>query len=230
VYEAAVSPGPERPGQAVLLAADAAAFLWRCWLCGYPPATLPWGAAHEYVTATPPPAAARPLWDAHAAVIYAGAGDGEVLDRLRERLRQADSASYPQARRVVLPLAEALAAFAEGAYEASIDFLEPVIPALVQLGGSNERQDIFEDTLIEAYLRTGHCGAAEVRLRQRLARRPSARDAFCLGRALTAAGRVKDAAAALHLAHDGWHLADADSPELSALERLWEELYSGQAL
>jgi hypothetical protein len=57
---------------------------------------------------------------------------------------------------------------------------------VVRVGGSNAQREVFEDTLLQAYLRAGHHTQAESLLRQRLARRPSARDTLWLQQAQSA--------------------------------------------
>ena len=73
-------------------------------------------------------------------------------------------------------LGKAVAAFAQGAYEQAVQLMEPVADQVVRVGGSNAQRSVFEDTLLQAYLRCGRNESAEALLRQRLARRPSARD------------------------------------------------------
>ena len=58
---------------------------------------------------------------------------------------------------------------------------------LVRIGGSNAQREVFEDTLLQAYLRAGRFAEAEVLLRKRVGRRHSARDFFWLGSADTTA-------------------------------------------
>ena len=48
---------------------------------------------------------------------------------------------------------------------------------LVRIGGSHAQRELWEDTLIVAYLRAGHGEKAAGRISARLDRRPSARDA-----------------------------------------------------
>jgi hypothetical protein len=47
---------------------------------------------------------------------------------------------------------------------------------LVRVGGSHAQRDVFEDTLLEAYLRSGRHEAAGRLFDERLGRRPSGRD------------------------------------------------------
>ena len=55
-------------------------------------------------------------------------------------------------------------------------------PQLVRIGGSHAQREVFEDTLLEAYLRAEQFDQAEAMLEERLARRASVRDTFWLGR------------------------------------------------
>ncbi len=54
--------------------------------------------------------------------------------------------------------------------------LEAALADLPRIGGSHAQREVFEDSLIVAYLRSGQCPKADTLLRSRLARRPSARD------------------------------------------------------
>ena len=56
----------------------------------------------------------------------------------------------------------------------------------MRVGGSHAQWEVFEDTLLQAYLRAGHFERAEALLRRRLARRSSARDVVWLEQAATA--------------------------------------------
>ena len=68
-------------------------------------------------------------------------------------------------------------------YDGAIRILEPVQDQIVRIGGSHAQRELFEDTLLEAYLRAGQLGKAETALRARLDRRPSPRDLQWLTRA-----------------------------------------------
>ena len=60
---------------------------------------------------------------------------------------------------------------------AAIRLLEPAMAELVRIGGSHAQRELWEDTLIVAYLRGGHREKAAGLISARLERRPSARDA-----------------------------------------------------
>jgi pentatricopeptide repeat protein len=69
------------------------------------------------------------------------------------------------------------------------------MPEVIRIGGSNAQREVFEDTLLQAYLRAGRFESAETLLRKRLGRRHSARDFFWLGQARTALGQQAPATA-----------------------------------
>ena len=60
---------------------------------------------------------------------------------------------------VVPTVAEAMHAFAEGAYEDVIRGLAPIVDQFVRVGGSWAQRDLFEHTLLAAYLRAGRPAA-----------------------------------------------------------------------
>jgi hypothetical protein len=101
--------------------------------------------------------------------------------------------------------------------------LEPVCPQLVRIGGSHAQREVFEDTLLEAYLRAEQFDKAEVMLAERLARRASARDTFWLGRAQAGRGQHTQAQASFATAAQGWRLADMTSPEMTTLHGQYQQ-------
>ena len=119
----------------------------------------------------------------------------------------------------MLPLVQGIWAFAQGAYDEAIQCIEPIADQIVRIGGSNAQREVFEDTLLEAYLRAGRYAPAEALLRRRLGRRPSARDLFWLGRAQIGNGQPENARLSLHDAQRRWADGDTGSEELMALER-----------
>ncbi|MFN0147205.1 MAG: hypothetical protein ACKVT1_11900, partial [Dehalococcoidia bacterium] len=181
VYDETLKPSV-CPGVPVITIADAASLLWRCQLYGV---ERPEGAAAELAgwVAKAFARAGITFADDHAALAYAGAGDGESLDRLAADLRKREAAGKQQAGPVALAIVEAVADFARGEYGAAADRLTPLAPELVRIGGSNAQREVFEDTLLEACLRAGRFEEAERWLRARLDRRPSARDEMLLARA-----------------------------------------------
>jgi hypothetical protein len=133
--------------------------------------------------------------DAHAALAFVAMGDQEALAKLISGLEGLAALGRPLVAEVVLPLARGIEAFGAGAYEEAIGWLEPLDGQLVRVGGSHAQWEVFEDTLLQAYLRAGQFGRAEKLLRRRLARRTSARDVVWLEQATTGlAAEAADAA------------------------------------
>ena len=197
---------------------DAASLLWRYQLYGCAREALPWPAVCELAThMTAQPGMA--FVDANAALALAAGGNEAAFKRLIEGLGALDARGHPTAGSVVRPLAQGIWAFVQGAYEEAIRWIEPVADQIVRIGGSNAQREVFEDTLLEAYLRAGRYAQAEVLLRARLGRRPSARDFFRLGRVQVGSGRAAEAHLSLREAQSRWSSADAGAPELAALAR-----------
>ena len=106
--------------------------------------------------------------------MHAG-GDFALRELLRSLSEQARGESEPAAmtRLVGLPVAQAMAAFAHGAYGATVDRLLSVRPNATLMTGSAAQRDVLELTLIKAALRDGQVSLARELLGQRRARKPS---------------------------------------------------------
>ena len=66
-------------------------------------------------------------------------------------------------------------------------------PQLVRIGGSHAQREVFEDTMLEAYIRAEQFKKAEDMLRQRLGQRESVRDTFWLGRVQSSKDQAAEA-------------------------------------
>jgi hypothetical protein len=155
--------------------ADAASFLWRCGLYGVGPRPLPWTEVAEF-TARWFPRAGLAFADLHAAMAEAAtSGAAEVDRRIAELDRRAADGRLPQGRVVPL-LCRALAAFALGNAGKAADLLEIALPDVTRVAGSHAQREVFEDTLIAAWLSSGRSEAARRLLAERLARRPRKQD------------------------------------------------------
>jgi tetratricopeptide (TPR) repeat protein len=215
LYERAICPEVARTRTSMY---DAASLLWRYQLYGCAHDALPWSAVSELAARmTTQPGMA--FVDANAALALAAAKDEIAFMRLIDGLRALDAQGHPTAGPVVLPLVQGIWAFAQGAYDESIRWMEPIADQIVRIGGSNAQREVFKDTLLEAYLRAGHYVQAEMMLRQRLGRRPSARDLFWLGRAQLGSGQLDNARISLQEAQQRWAAADPEAIEMAALER-----------
>jgi hypothetical protein len=176
IFEAVLRPSvyPGGPKQATL--SDAASFLWRCELLGIQP---PSGAVAEVsqFARTGFPKAGVPFADAHKAVAYAmAAADHEACAALRDELTRLLQDGKLVCGPVLLALLQAAEALAGGDAASAVQALEPHADELVRLGGSRAQYEVFQDTLIVAYLRAGLPEAATPLLRQRLQRRFARRD------------------------------------------------------
>ena len=69
-----------------------------------------------------------------------------------------------------------------GAYEDAADNLDGLVEQLPRLGGSHAQREVFEDTILESYIRAGRFDKAQKLLDTRLKRRTSVRDELWMGR------------------------------------------------
>ena len=199
---------------------DSASFMWRMTIYGGEAPPMPWDEVKDQAApaATTPGAAFR---DAHAALAFAASGDRELMDKMIDRLRTNAENGNNFAREVILPLAQGIDAFAQEDYAAAVEHLEPVFPQLTRIGGSHAQREVFEDTVLEAYLRAEQFDKAEAMLQERLSRRETPRDTFWLGRVLAGKGDASTAEDNLSKAANIWQeKGDAETPELSKLKRL----------
>ena len=139
------------------------------------------------------------------------------MTKMTSRLRKAAEEGNSFAREVVLPLVMGIEAFAQENYTESVRLMEPVFPQLVRVGGSHAQREVFEDTMLEAFIRAGQFVKAEHMLRGRLKRRETVRDTFWLGRVQSAQDQTTLAHSSFSRASKGWEAADPDTPELTAL-------------
>ncbi len=199
--------------------ADSASLFWRLQLYGGSTPPVPWEELRGQ--AAPAIGSSGPAFrDAHAALVFASAGNEPDLGQMVDRLRSAADKGDALAGEVTLPLAQGVGAFAQGDYNEAIQLLEPTLDQLTRIGGSHAQREVFEDTLVEAYLRAERFDKAEDRIRTRLKQRASARDTFWLGRAQASSGQPDAASASLDEATRRWHNADPDSTELASLNSL----------
>jgi tetratricopeptide (TPR) repeat protein len=216
LYEEAISPAVARNRISFL---DASSLLWRFEVYGCAAGSLPWPEVRDLgLELYPRPGV--PFADAMMALACAGAGDEAALARLVDGLRAQAAAGHPVAGSILLPVVEGIAAFGRADYETAARKLEPLAEEeMARIGGTNAQREVFEDTLLEAYLRAGQFDRAETLVRKRLNRRPSTRDFVWLGRAQVASGRADQARQAFEIGRARWGDADPDSPELRALDR-----------
>ena len=204
---------------------DSASLMWRLQMYG--DAALP--ARWDEVRVQAAPAAERPgpaFRDSHAALAFAASGDDESLGRMIDGLRSVADRGDKLAGEVTLPLVQGINAFVHAQYSEAVHFMEPLFGQdasygqLARIGGSHAQREVFEDTMLEAFLRAEQFDKAEGLLSQRLKRRETPRDMFWLGRAQERNGNHGRAGASIEGAQKGWQDADPGSQEMAALSGL----------
>jgi tetratricopeptide (TPR) repeat protein len=217
LYESDIRPSVVSKSAASL--ADSASLLWRLQMYGGESPPTPW----EEVRDQAAPAAQRPgpaFRDAHAALAFAASGDRTLLDQQISRLKADAEKGDLLAREVTLPLVQGIDSFSQGDYQTASCLLEPLYPQLTRIGGSHAQREVFEDTLLEAYLRAQQFDKAEDMLRSRLKQRASVRDTFWLGRAQLGQGDPKSAGASLAKAVQCWEGTDPNASEQRRLREV----------
>ena len=172
LYETSIRPGASRCAPFPTLV-DSASLLWRRELAGAPRQPEAWRTVAGHAR-TCFPTIGNAFADVHCAAALAGAGDEAGLARWVGLLREAEVAGRAAGGPVVAIVAGAMGAFARGRYEEVIRALAPVVEQLVRVGGSRAQRDLFEYTLLAAYLRTGHAAEGRALLARRTDRQPSA--------------------------------------------------------
>ena len=161
---------------------DSASLMWRMKIYG-DGQPGPWDEVLEIAR----PAAENPgpaFRDAHAALAFAAGGYTEEMGRLISGLGEMSENGNALSREVMLPLAKGVEAFANGAYDDAADNLDGLVDQLPRIGGSHAQREVFEDTILESYIRAGRFDKAQELLRTRLKRRTSVRDEVWLGRTM----------------------------------------------
>ena len=160
----------------MLSLADSASFLWRWQLYEAAPSIDDQWAevtahAHRHF-----PRASLAFADLHAAFAEAATEDHEALQgRIGELNILVENGRLPPGKVAPALCAGAAALARDDSLEAA-RVLEAALADLPRIGGSHAQREVFEDTLITAYLRSRQPAKAGLLRRTRLARRPSARD------------------------------------------------------
>jgi hypothetical protein len=117
---------------------------------------------------------AFPFLNAHYAYALTRAGLTDVVDETLDELRafalRQTGAAARTFRDVGLPLATACAAFAAGEAARCVVLLEPVLPEVACVGGSDAQNDLFRQTYLVALLDCGRRSEARRRLDARIGR------------------------------------------------------------
>ena len=216
-YERDIRPSVQQLKYTAL--ADSASLVWRMQIYGDVSPQAPWDELIQLAA----PAAARPgpsFRDAHAALAFTAAGDDESFGKLVDGLQAMADAGDATAQEATLPLIKGIGAFGRGDYAEAVELMEPVYPQLTRVGGSHAQRLVFEDTLLEAYLRAEQFDKATGMLRERLSRRESPRELYWLARAQAGQGNQSDANSNAARVKDTWEQADTNTPEYARLAEL----------
>ena len=217
LYETHIRPGVQARNLANLQ--DAASLMWRLQIYSGEQPGKPWDEVRDMAlpAADGPGAAFR---DCHAALAFAGAGDAEATQRLVDRLTAQGEKGDDLSREMTLPIALGAAAFVAGDYGEAADLMGPTYPMLARIGGSHAQREVFEDTLLETYIRAGRYDDAKDMLDERLSRRSSVRDTYWYGRleAEAVQGNAEASRELLVRARAAWApTADESAAELQRL-------------
>ena len=227
IYDTAIRPSVV--AKSALSLNDSASLMWRLQMYG---AAAPPGLMGELSTQAAPAAERMgPAFrDSHAALAFAVAADDQSMARMMDGLKAAADKGDRLAGEVTLPLVQGISAFVHQDYGEAVRLMEPLFgedaryDQLARIGGSHAQREVFEDTLVEAYLRAGQFDKARALLGQRLRRRESPRDAFWMARAQEADGNREAATASIQRSRAAWPDADPDSQEIASLTNLADRL------
>ncbi|MEX0810058.1 MAG: tetratricopeptide repeat protein [Dongiaceae bacterium] len=170
IYDSSIHPAPTGIAMELL---DAAALLWRLHLRGVETGRRWVDIADSYEPTAED--GFYPFNDMHAMMAFVATGRRDaaqkILKTLAARAGDTDSGAL-LIREVGLPVARAIEAFGRGEYAITVDLLRPVRLVAHRFGGSHAQRDVLDLTMIEAALRGGQYGLADMFANERLARKP----------------------------------------------------------
>jgi hypothetical protein len=136
---------------------DAISLLWRIELAGTP-MDAEWASIAEQVE----PRATEtfmPFMNAHYVYALARAGRAEAVESALASVRARSGEHDAEARRVWAPagraIVEAAAKFGSGDRAGAAEWLEPAMPDMTRIGGSDAQDDLFRQTFLRALLAAG---------------------------------------------------------------------------
>jgi tetratricopeptide (TPR) repeat protein len=173
IYEQQIKPAG-RPFPPLNIYTDGASLLWRLSLAGKAGLEPHWRDVAAYGNKHFPQAGAH-FADVHYALVAAAMGS-EALDTRLAQLEAREASGKLAPGSSAIDVCRGVRAFATGDNDNAIHLLEPVMSEVVRFGGSHAQRELWEDTLIVAYLRGGYGDKANRLISTRLERRPSARD------------------------------------------------------
>jgi hypothetical protein len=167
IYDRLLHP---RPSQVAYENVDASALLWRLHLRG-----IDVGPRWQQLAACWAPLASDAFYafnDVHAVMAFVGAGDLQRAEATALAMAGAVGSNARVTSAVGLPIARALLAFGQGAYDQCVQHLLPMRHKAHRFGGSNAQRDVLHLTLTEAALRSGRGNLHRALVAERLAEKP----------------------------------------------------------
>jgi tetratricopeptide (TPR) repeat protein len=161
---------------------DGVSLLWRLMLDEEPVAPSEWTEIAAFAEERFPSTTAH-FHELHCLMAWAAAGDWAAYERRLAELRDRVAKGLLNPGAVVPALADGFGAFVRGDYAAAARAIEPFVDDITRCGGSHAQQDVWEETLVAAWIRSGEPEKARRALEKRLGRRPSPRAARWLARA-----------------------------------------------
>jgi tetratricopeptide (TPR) repeat protein len=142
---------------------DAIALLWRIEMAGTP-MDAEWPSIAEHIA----PRAVEtfmPFMNAHYVYALARAGRTDAVEAVLASVRERSAADDEEAKRVWAPVGraviEAAAAFGAGNRGGAAALLDPVMPMMTSIGGSDAQDDLFRQTYLRSLQAAGrHADAA----------------------------------------------------------------------
>ncbi len=195
LYDTRIRP---KPSAVALEMVDASALLWRLKLRGAKLGER-W---HDWAGSWAPMAedGYYAFNDCHAQMAFAADGRKAMAERVLATLRRRAGEHDTNARMtadVGLPVAQAIAAFAQGYDAEAINRLLPLRHIAARFGGSHAQRDILGLTLFESALRSGNVPLARALASERTAAKPGSPVAWQFAaRAAKLAGDARGAQAA----------------------------------
>jgi hypothetical protein len=159
----------------MLSLADSASLLWRWWLYDVaPPLDGEWTEVVAHARRHFPRASLA-FADLHAGLAEAATHDTTGIETRIDGLNRLVEEERLPPGKVAPVLCAGAAALARGDNSEAAALLETVVAELPRIGGSHSQREVFEESLIISYLRSGQSNKAKLLLRKRLIRRPSLR-------------------------------------------------------
>jgi len=155
---------------------DAIAFLWRAEMAGVAVEAERWRSILPHIRGAWP-VLFMPFVSAHYAYALARAGDveaaGALLSLADARAAQDDDEALRVWRPAGRAIVHAAAALGSGDARAAAGELEPVMPLVARIGGSDAQDDLFRFAFVDSLARCGRRADAAAYLRDRLSRKPA---------------------------------------------------------